>query len=82
MVFTQIMASNPRFTRKVAYKLSYRVRIVAAAGVKDVTCASHDSAARIDLKASPPTATLSEEGEIVPLAPSRLCGVMSYIPQK
>jgi hypothetical protein len=69
----QILAGNPRFAQKVAYKLSYRVCIEAAVGVKDVTCASHGSAARIDLEASPPTVTLSEEGRHVllnTLAPS------------
>ena len=46
----------------MAYKLSYRVRVVAAAGVKEVTCPSHDAAARVDLTASPPTVSLSAEG--------------------
>ena len=60
----QILASNPRYAHKVAYKLSYCVHIVAAAGVKEVTCASHDAAARVHLTASPPTVSLSEEGEV------------------
>lgn len=64
----QIMESNPRFAHKVTYKLSYCVRIVAAAGVKEVTCASHDDAARVDLTASPPTVSLSEEGEVYSFA--------------
>ena len=58
----QVLASNPRFADKVAYKLSYRVRIMAASGVREVTCLSHDDAARVDLTASPPTVSLSEEG--------------------
>ena len=59
------MASNPRFADKVSYKLSYRVRIMAASGVKEVTCPSHDAAASIELNASPPMVSLSEEGELV-----------------
>ncbi len=58
----QVLASNPRFADQVAYKLSYRVRIMAAAGVREVTCPSHDAAARVDLTASPPMVSLSEEG--------------------
>ena len=59
---TQVLASNPRFADKVAYKLSYRVRIMAAAGVKEVTCPSHNAAAHVDLTTSPPTVSVSEEG--------------------
>ena len=84
----QVLASNPKVADKVAYKLSYRVRIMAAAGVKEVTCASHDADVRVDLTALPPTVSLSEEGRrlaklpVCNAAARRRANVAEYMRQR